>query len=203
MLRRLLTARSDTAALKRFVWPMIHDVMKPPYEPPITPRRSGSMKSNRLERGVDDRHHVLVVARSPARPGVVERPADRAAVLLRVAGAAARVREEDDIAAAAVDLDLVEEGGGVLRERAAVDRQERGIALARLEAGRPDDPRVDLVAVRGDGGEALGLRQLAAVREGVADVRRRGGPRCRCRARASSCGSTRRRRACRRARRRR
>ncbi len=46
MLTRLFTARSEIAALKRFVWPMIHEVMKPPYEPPITPRRSGSMKSN-------------------------------------------------------------------------------------------------------------------------------------------------------------
>ena len=27
MLMRLLTARSDTAALNRFVWPMIQDVM--------------------------------------------------------------------------------------------------------------------------------------------------------------------------------
>src|SRR5438876_176608 len=46
MLTRLLTPRSEIAALKRFVCPMIHDVMKPPYEPPSTPSRSGSTKSN-------------------------------------------------------------------------------------------------------------------------------------------------------------
>ena len=40
----LLTARSEQAALNRSVWPTIHEVMYPPYEPPITPSRSGSMK---------------------------------------------------------------------------------------------------------------------------------------------------------------
>ena len=43
----LLTARSEQPALNRFVCETIHEVMKPPYEPPMTPTRSGSQKSKR------------------------------------------------------------------------------------------------------------------------------------------------------------
>ena len=41
-----LTARSETAALKRWSCAIVHDVMKPPYEPPMIPIRPASRKSN-------------------------------------------------------------------------------------------------------------------------------------------------------------
>src|SRR5205823_1578813 len=110
-----------------------------------------------LECRVDDRHHVFVVAGSPTWAGVVQRAANRAAVLLGIAGAAARIREEHCVAASRVDLVLVEEARSVLRERAAMDVQQGRVAPAGLEAGGPYDPGVDLISVRRDRGEALGL----------------------------------------------
>jgi hypothetical protein len=122
-----------------------------------------------LERRVDDGHQVLVVDRAPARPELAGAH-DRPAPLLRVARRAARVRVDDGVASAGVDLRLVEEAVAVLRERAAVDVQERRIGLALLEAGRPGDPRLDLGAVLRDGREALRRAQLTAGTELLADL---------------------------------
>src|SRR5207244_7299744 len=63
-----------------------------------------------------------------------------------------------------------EETGPVLGERAAVDREDRRIALAFLEAGRADDPSVDLVAVLGGCGESLRLCELASLGERRSNV---------------------------------
>src|SRR4029077_2441844 len=96
--------------------------------------------------------------------------ADGASPLLRVAGAAARVRVEHAVARTGVDLDLVEEARVVLRERAAVDREQHRVTARLVEAGRPHQPRVHLGPVGGDGLEALGLAELTAGDELVGDA---------------------------------
>src|SRR6185312_2928599 len=122
-----------------------------------------------LERGVHDAHDVLVVDRAPAGAVAVARAANRASPLLGVAGAAARVREEDAVAGPRVHLHLVEETRAVLRERAAVDRDERRVALSLVEAGRAHEPRVDLGPIGGGCGEPLDIGELPSRNEVVAD----------------------------------
>src|SRR5206468_3275881 len=116
-----------------------------------------------LERRVDDAHQVFVVDAAPAASAAVDWPADRAAPRLRVARAAAGVGEEHRVARAGVDLHLVEEPRPVLGERAAVDREQRRVALALVEAGGTDEPRVDLRAVLRDRCKALRFDELARV----------------------------------------
>ena len=122
-----------------------------------------------LERGVDDAHQVLVVDAAPAGAGTSSRPADRPPPRLRAAGAAARVRVENAVAGARVDLDLVEEPRLVLGERAAVDREQDRVPATLVEARRSHEPRVDLGSVGRDGGEPFRLGDLAARDEVVAD----------------------------------
>src|ERR671922_145101 len=99
------------------------------------------------ERLVEYGHDVLVVDRAP--PGAaLDGPANRPPPVFAVAGRAARVRVEDDVACACVDLELVEELVSVLRERPAVDIEQDGVAPARFEAGGAHDPGLDLGPVR-------------------------------------------------------
>jgi hypothetical protein len=81
---------------------------------------------------------------------------------------AARVAHHHDVARAGLDLRLVEEPVAVLGERAAVDVEQHGVALGRVEVRRRDHPAVDLGSVgrrrtnrsagrsRGAGREPLG-----------------------------------------------
>src|SRR5581483_2319240 len=110
-------------------------------------------------------HQVLEVDGSPTGPGAVDRAADGATPRLRVAGAAARVGVEHGVAGAGVHLELVEEAGSVLREGAAVDRQQDRVALPLLEARRAHEPRIHLGAVPRGGREPLRLDELAAFGE--------------------------------------
>src|SRR5205085_8453654 len=109
-----------------------------------------------LDRGLDRPHQILVVDRAPAGSLAVRRAANRAAPVLRVAGRAARVRVDDGVARARIDLELIEEAGRVLRERTAVDRQQRRVLRPDLVTRWLDDPAVDLRPVGGARGEALG-----------------------------------------------
>jgi hypothetical protein len=77
-LTRWLTARSESPALKRFVWLTIHDVMKPPYEPPRTPSRSESRMGNRSSAVSTTAHQILVVDGPPTGAGIPAGAADRA-----------------------------------------------------------------------------------------------------------------------------
>ena len=134
----------------------------------MTPRRSRVDEVEAADRLVDDRHAVVVVDGAPAG-AVLAGPADGPRPLLRAAGRAARVAEDDGVAGAAVHLELVEEADAVLAVGPAVDVEQGRVLLALLVAGGPHDPGVDLAAVRRDGGEALGRHELAAGGEGVAD----------------------------------
>ena len=124
-----------------------------------------------LECCVDRRHHVLVVDGPPARPLIARGSADRAAPLLAVAGGTARIRVHDGVARTRVDLELVEEARVVLRERSAVNRKQCRILRAGLEAGRANDPAIDLAAVLRTRGEPFGFDELPPIHERTAHVR--------------------------------
>ena len=72
---------------------------------------------------------------------------DQVAELLAVAGAAPRIRIDDDVPAGRHYLFLGVESPAVVRKRPAVDLQDQRILLRRLEAGGLDDPPLDLSLV--------------------------------------------------------
>ena len=116
-------------------------------------------------RVVHRRHHVLVVLVAPAGP-------DGAAEGGAVAGGAARVRGDHQVAVRGQHLPLQLEGGRVLSGRSAVDAQD-GRPLAQRRARRVGQEAVHHRAVRAPGLEALDAAQLDAGEEGVVGVRER------------------------------
>ena len=181
-LTRLFTARSLQMALKRSVragQPRRHvaAVAAAEHADPV-----GVGRGVAPQRLVEDGVHVVDVDRAPPSPGRlrVVRAADGLAPGRVAARRAAGVAHHDDVARARLDLGLVEEPVAVLGERAAVDVEQHGVALGRVEVRRRDHPAVDLDAVgrRGDepvgrlqarsGGEPLGDRREPALRS-VAD----------------------------------
>src|SRR5579875_478213 len=110
-----------------------------------------------LAGGVHAGHHVLEVDPAPpaARIAVALRPAHRAAPRLAVPGAAPRVAVQDAEPGGRLELEIVAEPVAVLRERAAVDVQQRRVPLARARQGRRDRPALHLAAVGGARQEPL------------------------------------------------
>ena len=139
-----LTARSLIAAVNRpGACEHSQDVMKPPYEPPITPTLDAS-HSGRSQRRIEQREHVVDVDGA-------ERADDRAAVLLPVAGRTPRIAHHHRVPGAGVHLRLVEQRRCVGGVRAAVHEQQHRV---RPGTGGRDQPAVHRIAVR------CGRRQL-------------------------------------------
>ena len=92
------------------------------------------------DRRVDRCHHVVVILVAPVGE-------DRAAEVAAVAGRSPRVRGDDGEAARGEHLPFEVEAGGVLRDRAAVDAQDRRQPALSLVEGRTREVRVDHRAV--------------------------------------------------------
>ena len=112
-LSQSMTGQLADAAAKRSVWPTIHAVRTPPPLQPVDEQVLRIDETLRDER-VDAGHQIDVVL---ARIRVLDRVAERAAI----AGAAARVRVEDDVVVGRVLLPAVVEPDAVHGVRTAVD----------------------------------------------------------------------------------
>ena len=173
-LMRLLTARSLQMALKRSraCRPATSPCSRRSCRRACRPGR-GRPNGVAAQRLVEDGVHVVDVDRTPASPGGlrVVRTADRLAPGRVAARRAAGVAHHDDVARARLDLRLVEEPVAVLGERAAVDVEQHGVALGRVEVGRRDHPAVDLDVIGRRGHEPLGRLQAGPGGEPLGDRR--------------------------------
>ena len=90
---------------------------------------------------------------------------------LAVAASAARVAEIDHVALRRQEVELVHEKLAILRQRPAVDFQDRRVFLLCVEAGREHDPALQVVLVRPLEPDFLDLRKLERLEQSPVDAR--------------------------------
>ena len=115
---------------------------------------------------VDAGHQILVVV-----AGVVI--LDDVPEILPVRRAAARIREQHDIALRCHPLELVRVGIAVGRMRTAVDFENQGVLPGRFEVRRLQNPRLNLLPVERSIPDLFRLALLDVFEEVVVDVRNR------------------------------
>ena len=91
--------------------------------------------------GIDARHQVVVVL-----VGIVMM--NQIGKFLAIAGAAARVHVQHDVAGGCVQLDLRGKAGCIHGERSAVNLQNKGILFRRIKSRRLDDPALHAPVIR-------------------------------------------------------
>src|SRR5262245_42934384 len=118
---------------------------------------------------VDAGHHVLEIDAAPSAAGIAVAfgPTHRPAPLLAVSGTSAGVAVQDAEAGGGLELELIHEPVAVLRERTAVNVQQRRVLLARACTGRRHRPAFDLAAVGGPSYEPLRRAHADRCREWV------------------------------------
>ena len=132
--------------------PIVQLVSSPPPLPPVTPSFF-VVDVAALDQFIDAGHQIFIVI-----AGIVV--LDDVAEILAVAGAAARIRIEHDIAFRRHPLKFVIEDITVGRVRPAVDVQNQRIFFCRIEIGRLLHPGLNLLAVKARVPDLFGFRKI-------------------------------------------
>src|ERR1700691_4584329 len=150
MVSRLLQARSEQAARNRRGGPGGPGGHEAAVGAAENTEPGGIDPAEALAGGLHAGHHVRVVRSAPAGARILRAlgAPDGPAPVLAVAGATAGVAIQDAEAGGGLQLEIVGETVAVLRERAAVDIQQRRVPLPGSRADRRDGPAFHLGAVR-------------------------------------------------------